>query len=103
RAARRLADPRHRGGVGRYLCCDSGCKMTLRSSGDVIVQRHDLGGLAELDPLEAAIDALPPGRDEVDEQREVVEARVAFRDELLLEALEPADRVGRPAFDLADV
>ena len=46
--------------------------------------------LSLLEPLEPAVDALPPGRDEVDEKREVVDARMTFGEEIALEPLQPA-------------
>ena len=67
--------------------CYGGC-------GDLVaVKLHDVGDRAALDSLEPAVDALPARRDEVDEEREVVEAGVPLGDQLLLEPLEPADRV----------
>src|SRR5262245_66101199 len=47
---------------------------------------------------EADVDAAPAGGDEVDEEREVVDACVPLGHEVVLEALEAADRLsGQPA------
>ncbi len=67
------------------------------------VERDDLGRVAPLEPLEAPVDALPARRDQVDEEREVVEAGVPLGDQLLLESLEPTDRVVEQALDLGQV
>ena len=56
-----------------------------------------------LDLLEPGVDALPAGRDEVDEQREVVDTRVALGEQVALEPLEPADRLVQQAANLGDV
>ena len=56
-----------------------------------------------LDLLQAGVDALPAGRDEVDEEREVVDTRVALGEQVALEPLEPADRLVQQAADLGDV
>ena len=44
-----------------------------------------------------------PGRDEVDEQREVVDARVTLGEQVALEPLEPPNRLVQQAADLGDV
>ena len=56
-----------------------------------------------LDPLEPVADALPAGRDEVDEQGEVVEARMPLGEDVPLEPLEPANRLVQQAADLGEV
>ena len=56
-----------------------------------------------LDLLEPGVDALPARRDEVDEQREVVDARVPLGEQVALEPLEPADRLVQQAADLGEV
>src|SRR3954469_9916093 len=53
---------------------------------------------ALLDPLQASVDALPAGRDEVDQEREVVEAGAPLGEQLRLDVLEPANGLaGQPA------
>ena len=49
------------------------------------------------------VDALPARRDEVDEQGEVVDARVPLGEHVALEPLEPADRLVQQAADLGEV
>ncbi len=61
------------------------------------------GGLCPLQALEPGIDAPPARADEVHEEREVVHPRVPLRQELSLQALEPADRLVEEAPDLGDV
>ena len=51
-----------------------------------------------LEPREPFVDALPPGGEEVDEQPEVVDARMSLREHVALEPLEPAEQlVHQPA------
>jgi S-adenosylmethionine:tRNA ribosyltransferase-isomerase len=49
------------------------------------------------------VDAFPAGRDEIDEQSEVVDARVALGQEIALETLEAADHLVREPADLGEV
>ena len=56
-----------------------------------------------LDPLEPVADALPAGRDEVDEQGEIVDARMPLGEDVPLEPLEPANRLVQQAADLGEV
>ena len=56
-----------------------------------------------LDLLEPGVDALPAGRDEVDEQGEVVDPGVALGEQVPFESLEPADRLVQQAADLGEV
>ena len=52
-----------------------------------------------LDPAEAVVDGPPARLDQVDEQTEVVDARVALGEQLGLDPLEPADGlIGEPAY-----
>ena len=44
-----------------------------------------------LEPCQPVIDALPTGGDEIDEEREVVDACVALRERIALDPLEPAE------------
>ena len=56
-----------------------------------------------LNPLEPVADALPAGRDEIDEQAEVVNARVPLGEDVALEPFEPANRLVQQAPDLREV
>ena len=65
-----------------------------------------LGGVLDhrvLDALEPVADALPAGRDEVDEQAEVVDARMPLGEDVALEPLEPANRLVQQAADLGQI
>ena len=53
-----------------------------------------------LDALEPVADAPPARRDEVDQQREVVDARVPLGEDVALEPLEPPDHLVEQAADL---
>ena len=64
---------------------------------------HGGAVLGLLDPLEPGVDALPARRDELDEEREVVDARMALREQVVLEPLEASDRLVQQASDLGDV
>ena len=46
-----------------------------------------------LEPCEPVVDALPTGGEEVDQQPEVVDARMPLREDVALEALEPAKQL----------
>jgi hypothetical protein len=59
--------------------------------------------LVALESLETGIDSSPARAHEIDEQREVVDARVALCEEISFEALEPADRLVEKPTDLRDV
>ena len=56
-----------------------------------------------LDRREALLDAPPAARDEVDEQREVVDARVTLGEEVAFDTLEPPDHLVHQAADLREV
>ena len=56
-----------------------------------------------LHTLEPVADALPAGRDEVDQQAEVVDARMPLGEDVPLEPLQPANRLVQEAADLRDV
>jgi len=58
---------------------------------------------ARLDAGEPLVNAAPPGGDEVDEQRKVVDARVALREQIGLDALEPAEELVHQAAHLGEV
>ena len=60
-----------------------------------------LSALLEL--REALLDAPPAGGDEVDEEREVVDARVPLGEEVALDPLEPADDLVHQAAHLGEV
>ena len=69
----------------------------------MVVQGDDLGGLAPFEPIESPVDALPAGRDQIDEQGEIVEPCVALGNQVLLESLEATDRVVEETLDLAEI
>jgi S-adenosylmethionine:tRNA ribosyltransferase-isomerase len=56
-----------------------------------------------LDRREALVHRAPAGRDEVNEKREVVDARVALGEQVALDALEPADHLVQEAAHLGEV
>ena len=56
-----------------------------------------------LEPRETGVHTAPAGADEVDEQREIVNAGVTLGEEIALESLEAADRLVQQAADLRDV
>ena len=56
-----------------------------------------------LEPCETRVDAAPSRADEVDEEREVVDARVAFREKLSFDPLQPPDRLVEEPPNLGDV
>ena len=58
---------------------------------------------ALLDAGEPLVDAAPAGGDEVDEEREVVDARVPLGEQVALEPLEPADELVHQAAHLGEV
>jgi S-adenosylmethionine:tRNA ribosyltransferase-isomerase len=55
------------------------------------------------EPLEPCVDTPPPGADEVDEKRQVVDTGVALGEEVALEALEAPDCLVQQPADLGDV
>ena len=65
-------------------------------------QRHDGSFDPGLELPEALVDAAPARRDEIDEDREVVDPRIALREERLLEPFEAAKRLVHPAADLGE-
>ena len=56
-----------------------------------------------LEPRESLVDAGPAGRDELHEERQVVDASVALGEQVALETLQPADHLVQEAPDLRDV
>jgi S-adenosylmethionine:tRNA ribosyltransferase-isomerase len=71
-----------------------------------LFDRHVLGqvdGVRTLEAREPGVDTAPARAHEVDEQREIVDARVAFREEVALDPLEAADRLVQETADLGDV
>ena len=64
---------------------------------------HRLDVAAGLESREPRVDAAPAGADEVDEEREVVDARMPLGEQIALEPLEPPDRLVQEAADLCDV
>ena len=64
---------------------------------------HRLDRRAGLESREPRVDATPAGADEVDEEREVVDARMPLGEQIALEPFEPPDRLVQEAADLCDV
>jgi S-adenosylmethionine:tRNA ribosyltransferase-isomerase len=62
-----------------------------------------LVGDARLDAREPLVDTAPARRDEIDEEREVVDARVPLGEEVSLDALEPAEQLVHEAAHLGEV
>jgi hypothetical protein len=56
-----------------------------------------------LELREPLVDALPPGRDEVDQQPEVVDPRVPLREEVAFDPLQPPYELRGQAADLGEV
>jgi S-adenosylmethionine:tRNA ribosyltransferase-isomerase len=56
-----------------------------------------------LDAGDPCVDALPPGRDQIDEQCEVVDARVAIGERIRLERFHPPDHLIHQSADLREV
>ena len=56
-----------------------------------------------LETFESCVDSVPAGAHQIDEQREVVHAGVALRQEIALEPLEAADRLVEEPTNLRDV
>jgi S-adenosylmethionine:tRNA ribosyltransferase-isomerase len=67
-----------------------------------IFDRH-VDGACALQAREPGVDAAPARAHEVDEQREIVDARVALGEEVALEPLEAADRLIQQTAHLGDV
>jgi S-adenosylmethionine:tRNA ribosyltransferase-isomerase len=68
-------------------------------------KRHEIARrvrFPRLDPPKPLVDALPTARHEVDEHRQVVDARAPLREQLLLHALETSIRLVDEAFDLGE-
>jgi S-adenosylmethionine:tRNA ribosyltransferase-isomerase len=55
-----------------------------------------------LDAAEPSVDALPAGRDEVDEQREIVDTGIPLREQVTLDCREPAKQLVREAAHLGE-
>ena len=62
-----------------------------------------LDGVGGLEAREPGIDSAPTRAHEIDEERKIVDARVALREKVALEAFEPPDRLVQQAADLGDV
>ena len=60
-------------------------------------------GARALDAGEPGVDTAPARAHEVDEQREIVDSRMAFREEVTLDPLETADRLIQQTANLGDV
>ena len=89
--------------MGAERGCDPGDLLRAAALFDAVHDRALALLEAVLETGEALVDALPAGRDQIDQQGEVVEAGVAFREQVALHALQTADRLpGQPAH-LGDV
>ncbi len=56
-----------------------------------------------LEPREPFVDALPTGGEEVDQEPEVVDARMPLREDVALQALEPAEQLVHQPTDLGEL
>jgi hypothetical protein len=71
-----------------------------------LVDRHVLGqvnGACTFEAGQPGVDAAPAGAHKVDEQREIVNACMAFREEVALDPFEASDRLIQETADLGDV
>ena len=100
-----MSGPGKPGGFPAALGCER-VKRSDRSAGSSrAAQRDDVRArLVELalDPVEALVHRAPLARDQLDEEREVVDAGVALGEQVGLEPLEPADHLVREALDLGE-
>lgn len=71
----------------------------------VVDDRADEGrlGLDAFEPIQTGVDALPARTHQVDEQREIVDAGMALRQQLALEPLEAPNCLIQQTADLGDV
>ena len=69
---------------------------------DVGVRRVD-GSPSGLETLKPSVNTMPPGADELDQEREIVDPRVPLGEQVTLEPLESANRLVQEAADLRDV
>jgi hypothetical protein len=60
-------------------------------------------GAVALETLEASVDSAPARAHELDEESEIVDARMSLGEELAFEALQPPDRLVQKASYLGDV
>ena len=60
-------------------------------------------GLPCLEPREPVVDTFPARRDQLDHEREIVDARVPLCEQVALEPLEPSDRLVQEASDLGQL
>jgi S-adenosylmethionine:tRNA ribosyltransferase-isomerase len=65
--------------------------------------RWSTGRLGSFEALESSIHTTPARAHELDEEGEIVDARVTFRKQVALETLEPADRLVEQSADLGNV
>ena len=61
------------------------------------------GSVETFEALEPRVDSFPAGAHEIDDESEVVHARVAFREECAFQVLEAANRLVEQSADLGDV
>ena len=79
-----------------------GCRLCTGELFHASVCRHR-DTRCSFEALEPCVDTAPPGADEVDEKREVVDTGVPLGEKVALEALEPPDCLVQQSADLCDV
>src|SRR5262249_26804733 len=112
-APARPADPVVHRRVGSDRGGDPDRYLGRRGVGAAVFHAVDDGAavvLLVLEPVddrfdvpEPGVDALPAGRDEVDEQGQVVDARVAFGEQVALERRKPSKHLVHQAADLGEI
>ena len=70
---------------------------------DELVERGRGLRMCFFEPTEARVDPAPARGDELDEEREIVDASLALGEKLALDSLEASDRLVEEASDLGDV
>ena len=95
--------PRVVGVYAAAACSSSRSGDSTWSSSSTGTSSAHVDGAGALEAREPGIDAAPAGADEVDEQREIVDASMTLGEEVALESLEPADRLVQQAANLGDV
>ena len=80
----------------------AGRRSAPASAGRSVDDARRAASSGALDPVEALVHRAPLAGDQVDEEREVVDARVPLGEQVGLEPLEPADHLVREALDLGE-
>ena len=78
---------------------DRNVRLTRGLSGQILDVHLDRR-VPRLEPREPRVDPPPPRADEVDEEREIVDARVALGEQLALEPFQAPDRLVQETADL---